>query len=86
MLHEPLKGCSAFEAALFLRFCYQPEDMTPACLEAARGSLPALLRLAHKLEVERMLASVAQHMTGGCRQVYSLMQALLRCRSTQKHC
>ncbi|PRW58089.1 MATH domain and coiled-coil domain-containing protein [Chlorella sorokiniana] len=63
VLKEPLAGCSAHEGALFLRFCYRPEDMTQPSLNAVTGSLPALLRLAHKLEAGRMLQRLGQHMT-----------------------
>lgn len=50
VLTQPLDGCSAYEGALFLRFCYCPDDMTEENLEAVESSLPTLLRLAHKLE------------------------------------
>ena len=65
VLGEPLSDCSLFEAALFLRLCYRPQDVSPANLVAQRASLPALLRLAHKLDAGRILGEVAKHMKGG---------------------
>ena len=64
VLEEPFRGCSLFEAALFLRFCYRPRDVTPANLAAQRASLPALLRLAHKLDAGLIFKQVLEHMRG----------------------
>lgn len=64
VLGEPLSDCSLFEAALFLRLCYRPQDVTHANLAAQRASLPALLRLAHKLDAGRIFEEVAKHMKG----------------------
>ena len=64
VLKEPLAGCTVHEAALFLRFCYHPDQMEQSNLKSAQKILPAVLRLAHKLEVVRVLQRVGQHMTG----------------------
>lgn len=64
-LEEPLAGCSLFEAALFLRLCYRPQELTPANLASERGSLPALLRMADKLDAQRILQATADCMKGG---------------------
>jgi len=64
VLEEPLSGCSLFEAALFLRLCYRPQDVSHANLAAQRPSLPALLRLAHKLDAGRIMKEIVNHMKG----------------------
>lgn len=64
MLEEPFRGCSLYEAVPFLRLCYRPQDVTQAHLAGERASLPALLRLAHKLDAGRILEQVVMHMTG----------------------
>lgn len=48
-LEEPFNDCTLFDAALILRFGYRPWDLTAVTLMAVQGSLPGLLRLAHKL-------------------------------------
>ncbi|PRW32688.1 cyclase-associated 1 [Chlorella sorokiniana] len=63
VLEEPFRGCSLYEAVPFLRLCYRPQDVTQAHLAGERASLPALLRLAHKLDAGRILEQVVMHMT-----------------------
>lgn len=67
VLEEPFKGCSVYEAALFLRLCYRPHELTQASLAGQRDSLPCLLRLAHKLDAGRILQEVVKHMKGEAR-------------------
>lgn len=65
VLEAPFKGTSLFDAALFLRFCYQPRNPPPANLSAVLGSLPGLLRLAHKLDAQQIQQAVGECMAGG---------------------
>ena len=64
MLEAPFEGSSLFDACLFLRFCYRPEERTPTNLAAAADSLAGLLRLAHKLDVPQIQQAVGECMAG----------------------
>lgn len=62
---EPLKECSLFEAALFLRFLYRPHElMVPSSLAAVQDSLPVLLFASHKLDAGLMTNAVASYLAG----------------------
>lgn len=63
-LGEPLKGCSLFEAALFLRFLYRPHELGTSSLAVVQGSLPALLHASHKLDAGRVTDAVASYLEG----------------------
>lgn len=53
-----MPDCDLFTACLFLWFCYRPSDLSTANLHAAQDHLPALLRLAHKLDAENVLRAI----------------------------
>ena len=63
MLEAPFEGASLFDAALFLRLCYQPREL-PTNLAATLDSLPSLLHLAHKLDAPLIQYMVAASMAG----------------------
>lgn len=67
VLEEPFRDCTLQDTLVFLRFCYRPDDRTPANLAAVLESLPGLLRLAHRLDAPRIQQAVVDFMmaTGG---------------------
>lgn len=65
MLEAPFQDSSLLDASLFLRFCYQPRELSPTNLAAVLGSLPGLLRLAHKLNAQQIQEAVSKAMAGG---------------------
>ena len=50
--------------ALLLHWLYAPQLATPAELEAARGRLDPVLRLAHKLGAQGLLAKLSRWWCG----------------------
>lgn len=62
VLREPFAGCTLFEVALFLRCAYRPADLTSANLDAVRGSLLGLLRLADQLDAPGVMHALAVYM------------------------
>lgn len=61
------EGFSVWEVALFLRFLYDPrwQGATWSNLsEELKDNLPALLRLAHRLEAQRLLDALCKRMAG----------------------
>eukprot|EP00887_Chlorella_sp_A99_P004019 scaffold11.g4019.t1 len=58
-LATPFSDFSLKDVCAFLRFAYHPHEATPANLAACGSSLPALLRLAHQLQVDGLLQAVA---------------------------
>ena len=64
VLREPFAGCTLFEVALFLRCAYRPADLTSANLDAVRGSLLGLLRLADQLDAPGVMHALAVYMRG----------------------
>lgn len=60
LIESPFEDAALFNTALFLRFCYQPHNLTPANLAAALGSLPGLLLLSHKLDAPLIQSAVAK--------------------------
>ena len=65
VLEAPFQDASLFDTVLFLRLCYQPRDLSPTNLGTALGSLPSLLRLAHRLDALRIQQAVCKAMAGG---------------------
>ena len=64
VLREPFASCTLFEVALFLRCAYRPADLTSANLDAVRGSLLGLLRLADQLDAPGVMHALAVYMRG----------------------
>lgn len=65
VLEEPFRGVGLFDAALFLRLAYQSHDLRPEFLDTVHARLPALLRLAHRLDAPLILEAVCERMIGG---------------------
>lgn len=56
------EGFSLCEVALFLRLIYHPADTTPANLARLQDSLSAVARLAHKFDIQPLLAAIEQQL------------------------
>ena len=57
-------NAALLDTTIFLRLCYRPEEVTTANLAGVLGSLPGLLRLANKLDMPRIQATVVEAMKG----------------------
>jgi hypothetical protein len=55
-LIELFRDCRLEDVVVFLRFCYCPEDLTPATVSAVESCMPGVLRLAHKLRAKKIIA------------------------------
>lgn len=87
VLEEPLRGFSLHDVALFLRLVYNQEwrEGVAATLGALHDSLPALLRLAHRLDAPGLQGTLTKYMaglrlggTGNGWPVATLLPALVR--------
>ncbi len=66
-LEAPFQGFTQHQVALFLRLVYNQEwrEAVPDTLGALHDSLPALLRLAHRLDAPGLLGTLTKYMAGG---------------------
>ncbi|PRW56132.1 BTB POZ and MATH domain-containing 3 isoform X2 [Chlorella sorokiniana] len=80
VLEAPFQGFSLHDVALFLRLVYNQEWREAAVdtLGALHDSLPALLRLAHRLDVPGLLGPLTKHMAGSCATTFSQLTAWLQ--------
>lgn len=69
VLGAPFQGFSLQEVALFLRLLYNQEwrEGVADTLRELHGSLPALLRLVHRLDVPGLLVTLTKYMAGAVR-------------------
>ncbi|PRW33982.1 BTB POZ and MATH domain-containing 4-like [Chlorella sorokiniana] len=85
VLREPFAGYSLFEVSLFLRCAYRPADLTPANLDAVRGSLLGLLRLADQLDAPVVMHALAAYM-GDCVGAAAAQTELLEWAEAAEQC
>lgn len=64
VIEAPFRDCSLFDACRLLRFCCHLEVRALANLAAVLGSLPSLLRLAHRPDAPRIQQAVCERMAG----------------------
>lgn len=67
VLEAPFAGFSQYEVSLCLKLLYSQTWLkdASATLGALHDSLPALLRLAHRLDIPHLLAALCDYMPGG---------------------
>lgn len=64
VLEAPFHGFTAKQVALLLRFVYRPELITTGTFRTLQPQLPALLRLAHQLDVRDLVKALSAYMIG----------------------
>eukprot|EP00887_Chlorella_sp_A99_P004868 scaffold4.g4868.t1 len=80
----PFSGFSLQDVCAFLRFAYSPHEATPANLVGCGDSLPALLRLAHQLQADRLLECVDDTISAKARRL--LLGQLAGCINAADAC
>lgn len=84
-LSSTFSGCTLQQAACFLRLIYSPNHATLAGLgalhQADAALLPALTRLAHRLDAGTLLAKLEACLQGACRAWVAALRRGLACSS-----
>ncbi|PRW45185.1 BTB POZ domain-containing 9 [Chlorella sorokiniana] len=76
VLEAPFQGFTAHQVALLLRFIYHPQLINTTNFAQLGQHLPALLRLAHKLDVPVLLEAITKYIIAntGCAKLKTLEQ------------